>query len=51
MPMDVCMLSTWHTHTWQSIVTHQLPMDKFEEGFGLVLGGKDSVKVVLIPPN
>ena len=35
----------------QLIVTHQLPMDKLQEGVGMVLSGKESIKVVLLPPQ
>ena len=35
----------------QLIVTHQLPLEKVEEGIKMVLAGKDSVKVALIPPE
>jgi threonine dehydrogenase-like Zn-dependent dehydrogenase len=33
----------------EGVVTHKLPLEKFEEGFELVKRGKDSLKVVLIP--
>ena len=35
----------------QLIVTHQLPMEKLQDGVNLVLSGKESIKVVLIPPH
>jgi threonine dehydrogenase-like Zn-dependent dehydrogenase len=31
------------------IVTHELPLDRFGEGFELVSNGRESIKVVLIP--
>ncbi len=31
------------------ICTHQLPLDRFQEGLDLVAGGKESIKVSLIP--
>ncbi|GIP41394.1 erythritol/L-threitol dehydrogenase [Paenibacillus sp. J31TS4] len=33
----------------EGVVTHQLPLEQFEEGFELVSRGTDSLKVVLIP--
>ena len=38
-------------HTQQSIVTHSLPLEKVVEGLNMVLSGKDSIKVALIPPE
>jgi threonine dehydrogenase-like Zn-dependent dehydrogenase len=33
----------------QRIVTHQLPLEEFEQGIGLVADGRESIKVVLRP--
>jgi 2-desacetyl-2-hydroxyethyl bacteriochlorophyllide A dehydrogenase len=33
----------------EGVVTHQLPLEKFKEGFELVKSGKNSLKVILIP--
>ncbi|WP_274650854.1 MDR/zinc-dependent alcohol dehydrogenase-like family protein [Paenibacillus humicola] len=33
----------------EGVVTHKLPLERFEEGFKLVQSGKNSLKVVLVP--
>lgn len=33
----------------EGVVTHQLPLEDFEQGFEMVKSGKDSLKVVLVP--
>ncbi|REK65333.1 MAG: erythritol/L-threitol dehydrogenase [Cohnella sp.] len=33
----------------EGVVTHKLPLEKFQEGFELVKSGKNSLKVILVP--
>jgi Threonine dehydrogenase and related Zn-dependent dehydrogenases len=33
----------------EGVVTHQLPLERFKEGFELVKSGKNSLKVILVP--
>ena len=33
----------------QQLVTHRLPLERIHEGFGLMLGGRDSLKVIIDP--
>jgi 2-desacetyl-2-hydroxyethyl bacteriochlorophyllide A dehydrogenase len=33
----------------EGVVTHQLPLERFQEGFELVKSGRNSLKVVLVP--
>jgi threonine dehydrogenase-like Zn-dependent dehydrogenase len=33
----------------EGVVTHQLPLEEFHEGFELVKSGKNSLKVILVP--
>jgi 2-desacetyl-2-hydroxyethyl bacteriochlorophyllide A dehydrogenase len=33
----------------EGVVTHQFPLEQFQQGFELVKSGKDSIKVILVP--
>ena len=33
----------------EGVVTHQLPLEKFEEGFDMMKKGDKSLKILLIP--
>jgi threonine dehydrogenase-like Zn-dependent dehydrogenase len=35
----------------EDIITHRLPMEEVEKGLKLVNSGKESIKVILMPPE